>query len=54
MILSDQYKSVFSPVRESYSDTTFEKQTKNRLCDMQLTVEKFQNAMRAIKISSAP
>ena len=53
-ILSDQYKSVFSPPKDDYSDIIFARKDVPPLSDLQLHSAMFQNAMVDIKISSAP
>ncbi len=53
-ILSDQYKSVFSEVWDSYDHINFDRKTVNSLHNLDLTEIMFVEAMRAIKSSSAP
>ena len=53
-ILSDQYKSVFSPHRESYEDFHFPKRAIKDISDIIITENKLINEMQSIKLSSAP
>ena len=53
-ILSEQYKSVFSPPKDDYSNIQFPPKNVTPISDLQLNKEMFQQAMRDIKPSSAP
>ena len=53
-ILSDQYKGVFSKPRDNYNDIKFTRKTILSLAEIDLSKNKFVEAMKSMKTTSAP